>query len=308
MIAFKFTVTLCTHNHADRLRRTLTDLSQVVSPDSTWELLVVDNASSDRTPVLLREPWWNRPDVPLRIVREENLGLSNARNRAIDEARGEYIVFMDDDETADPGWLQAFDRATGRIAPDAFGGRIEVLFEEGKRPRWLDDDILPFLGKLDLGMIEGRITNPGTPIFGGNFGFRRSLFREIGNFDSGLGRRGKQNIGGEDTQMFRRLMAQGRVVYWVPEAVIHHRIQTWKLKRSYFLDLHFQQGRIEGSRNRQQRSRVPPPYLFGHLARAVKAALAQRLSAGGDKALRKEMNVAYFLGYIRGWTQISDAP
>ena len=153
MTPFKFTVALCTHNHADRLRRTLADLPHVLSPDSPWELLVVDNASSDQTPELLRQPWWNRAEAPLRIVREEKLGIANARNRAIEEANGEYVVFMDDDETPDPHWLVAIEEVVLEYAPDAIGGKIEVLFEDDNPPKWLSDEILPFLGYLSANMM-----------------------------------------------------------------------------------------------------------------------------------------------------------
>ena len=69
---------------------------------------------------------WRPPGIPVRIVREEKLGLSNARNRALDEARGEYVVFMDDDETPDTGWLRAYETSIAEHRPDALGGRIEV--------------------------------------------------------------------------------------------------------------------------------------------------------------------------------------
>ena len=116
------TVALCTHNHADRLVRTLADLAQLKSPVSPWEFLVIDNASTDTTPALLAASGWRLADMDIRIVREEKLGLSNARNRALQEARGEYILFMDDDETPDPAWLTAYEEAMREHQPDALGG------------------------------------------------------------------------------------------------------------------------------------------------------------------------------------------
>ncbi|TXT19555.1 MAG: putative glycosyltransferase [bacterium] len=93
-----YTVALCTHNHADRLERTLADLPRIRVPDAAWEFLVIDNGSRDATPAMLAGHDWP-PGWTVRVVREEKLGLSNARNRAIAEARGEYVIFMDDDET-----------------------------------------------------------------------------------------------------------------------------------------------------------------------------------------------------------------
>ena len=294
------TVALCTHNHADRLKRTLADLAHLEPPASPWEFLVIDNASTDATPALLATGEWRPAGVDVRIVREEKLGLSNARNRALQEARGEYILFMDDDETPDPAWLASYEQVMREHQPDALGGCIEVYFEDGARPRWLQDELLGFLGKLDHG--EARwLTERSTPIFGGNFAFHRSVFECIGNFDARLGRQGTANIGGEDTEIYRRLLEHDCRVRWVPQAVIHHRIQTPKLRRGYFLDLHFRQGRMEGARTRRTGTRTPPLYLYPQVARAYGRALALRVRQGAHHSLRLEMNAAYFTGYLLGW-------
>lgn len=295
------TVALCTHNHVDRLERTLCDLRRLRTPSYPWELLIVDNASSDRTPELLATGLWRPTGVPIRIVREERLGLSSARNRAIDEAAGEYVIFIDDDETPDANWLTAYDEVIRTARPDAMGGRIEVMFEGGARPAWLQDELLGFLGRLDHGLPTGRIDNPRTPIYGGNFGFRKQIFDRIGRFDTGLGRKGTVNTGGEDVDMYRRLIDAGCTVWWVPQALIHHQIQSAKLRRGYFLDLHYRQGRAEGTLRRGSASRMPPLYLFPQVARACGAAVSAIVTDGRKRSLRKEMNVAYFLGYLSGW-------
>ena len=300
MTAPFITVALCTHNHADRLVRTLADLAYLQPPTSPWEFLVIDNASKDGTSALLATSDWRPHGAEVRVVREEKLGIANARNRALQEARGDFILFIDDDETPDPRWLIAYEQAMREHQPDALGGRIEVLFEDGARPRWLQDELLGFLGKLDHG--EARwVTASNTPIFGGNFAFHRDAFYRIGNFDSRLGRQGIVNIGGEDTDIYRRLLEHDCRVRWVPQAIIYHRIQTPKLRRGYFLDLHFRQGRVEGARKRGTGSRFPPLYLYPQVARAYGRALAQRLSKGANYSLRLEMNAAYFSGYLRGW-------
>jgi len=296
------TVALCTHNHKQRLERTLAGLAQLRAPACPWELFIVDNASTDGTSDLLSQTHWRGPEMKVRVVHEEKLGLSNARNRAIREAASEYIIFMDDDETPNPDWLRAYERLILAERPDALGGRIEVMFEDGERPAWLLDELLAFLGKLDHGSTPRRLSSPGTPVFGGNFGFRKKLFDHIGAFDAGLGRKGAANVGGEDTEIYRRMITAGCNVWWVPDAVIHHRIQATKLRRGYFLDIHFQQGRTEGMRKRGDASRVPPAYLVPQCWRAVKAALSLRFRAGSNMSLRKEMNVAYFAGYVFGWT------
>jgi GT2 family glycosyltransferase len=184
--------------------------------------------------------------------------------------------------------------------PDALGGRIEVLFEHGDRPSWLQDELLGFLGQLDHGKACW-LTDPATPFYGGNFAVHRDIFTDVGEFDSGLGRKGRVNAGGEDTEFYRRMISCDRSVRWVPDAIIYHRIRADKLRRGYFLELHFRQGLAEGVRKRGNNSRLPPKYLFGQLARSVTTALKSRFSKGRNHSLRKEMNAVYFLGYIQGW-------
>ena len=296
-----YTVALCTHNQAQRLRRTLEDLAAVKDPSAPWELLIVDNASSDETASLIAANYWRKPEWNIRTVYEEKLGLSYARNRAIEDAHGEYIIFMDDDETPDADWLIAYESAIEQHHPDALGGRIEVLFEDGERPPWLQDELLGFLGKLDHGEKPFWLEDSNRLIFGGNFSFRREIFKKTGLFDCDLGRRGRKNTGGEDTQMCRRLLTLGCRVRWVPDAVIYHRIQSGKLKRRYFVDLHYRMGFSQGTSKRGCSRRIPPAYIVPQLWRACMSALRQRFKHGGDMSLRKEMNVGYFMGFIMGW-------
>jgi glycosyltransferase involved in cell wall biosynthesis len=297
-----YTLALCTHNHADRLTKTLHSLGALRHSQSSFELLVVNNASTDGTSAILEQTDWQPQGVPVRVVVENRLGLSNARNRAIAEARGDYIIFFDDDETLDPDWLKEYEQAIHTWQPDALGGRIEVLFEGGERPRWLQDELLGFIGQLSHGPTPKELSDPATPVFGGNFGFRKAVFEEIGGFDADLGRRGGDNTGGEDTEIYRRMVHAGMKVRWVPDAVIYHRIESLKLRKSYFLDLHYRQGRMEGRRRRGAANRLPPPYLFPQLLRAFSAAAERRYCLGSDQSLRLEMNVAYFVGFIFGWT------
>ncbi len=294
-----YTVALCTHNHADRLARTLDDLRSLQPPRATWELLIVDNGCTDGTPALLRSREWPA-GWQVRVVREAKLGLSNARNCAIREAAGDYLIFIDDDETPDLDWLRAYERLIAAHAPDAFGGRIEVLFE-GERPVWLADELLGFLGQLNRSETIAPLVAENAHFYGGNFGFHRSVCETIGDFDADLGRKGADNTGGEEVDFYRRLRAHGFSVWWTPEAVIHHRIEAAKLRRGYFLDLHYRQGRMEGSRRRGSNSRVPPKYLVPQLARAIKSAARQWAEGGSKSTVRKEMNVTYFVGYISGW-------
>lgn len=298
---WRYTVAICTHNHADQLATTLPALSALAAPEAVWELLIVDNASTDATSEILARPDWHVAGIENRVVREERLGVANARNRAIAESRGEYVLFLDDDETPDPDWLRAMERHIDRYAPDAIGGPYRVTFEGAPRPAWLQDDLLGFLGALDHGPQAMPLTSPTTQIYTGNSAFRKATLDRWGLFDPTLGRRGGNRAGGEDTEMYRRLVAAGCNLRWAPDAVIYHRIRSEKLSRRYFLDLHYEMGKSDGTVKRGRGTRVPPFWSFGYLVRAVSRALAKRLREGGNRSLRLEMNVLHAVGFLAGW-------
>lgn len=293
-------VVLCTHNQAERLRKTLLQIRNLTPPSRPWELLVVNNNCSDNSAELLAEQDWRPEGLPIRVVLETKLGLSNARNRGVVEANGEYLLFVDDDENPCSDWLVAYEQEILTHQPDALGGRIEVMFEHGDRPPWLQDELLGFLGLLNHGEAQW-LTEPRKPFYGGNFAVKKTVFDTAGNFDAELGRKGRVNSGGEDTDFYRRLLDLGCRIRWVPDAIIYHRIRSDKLRRSYFLELHYRQGISEGLQKRGDGRRIPPPYLFGQWLRSLKNALAARLSKGRNHSLRAEMNVIYFTGYIKAW-------
>lgn len=302
LVSFDYTVAICTHNHANKLLDTLQAIETLDEPDSPWELLVIDNASTDGTADAIKAFLLSSRLGSVRVVYESKLGVANARNRAICEAHGQYVIFIDDDETPDRAWLVTMVRAIRQWKPDAIGGRIEVDFRSDNRPKWLSDELLGFLGGLNHGTDECRLKSIDTKIFTGNSAFKKSSVEEIGYFDAELGRRGSRNHGGEDTDMYIRLIRGDYEVIWLPTAVIYHRIEKEKLKRRYFLELHYRQGFQEGRTARGLSSRIPPVYLFGQLYRAFSAVIRQWLKDGIDSTIRKQMNVAYFLGYISGWS------
>jgi glycosyltransferase involved in cell wall biosynthesis len=296
----KLTLSICTHNHLAALKQTLAGLHDLHSPEGLWELLIIDNASTDGTGAWLAQGGWQRMDIGCRVVQENRLGVAHARNRALTEAKGEYVVFLDDDETPEPDWLVNLERVIDAHRPAAIGGRIRARLPSG-RPDWLTDELLGFLGELDYGPAERALIEASTPIFTGNAVFHRQTVLDAGGFDGNLGRRGNIQSGGEDTELYRRLVNLKKAVRWAPQAVIYHRIEPWKLRRIYFLQLHYRQGRMEAARKRGTASRIPPLYLIPQVARAYGRALALRLRQGAKHSLRLEMNAAYFTGYMVGW-------
>ena len=142
------TVAICTANRCARLAETLAALLPGVDFGAA-EVVVVDNGSIDGTPRLLAEVVAAHPRG-VRAVREERAGLSAARNRAVREARGDLLLFLDDDALPAPGWIEAYFAAFGDGPIAAAGGPVEPIFD-GALPEWLDDRFLPYLSVWDRG-------------------------------------------------------------------------------------------------------------------------------------------------------------
>jgi glycosyltransferase involved in cell wall biosynthesis len=221
---------------------TLESVATQRHPAQRWECIVVDNNSKDDTRERVEAFAAAHPDLQLRYVFESNQGLSYARNRGIEEAKGEIIAFVDDDERIVEEFVSAYVELFASH-PDAMsaGGKIVAEYPTG-RPRWMSKYAeQPIANPMDFGKSikpfpKGRI--PG----GGNMAMRRSVFDKIGRFDTSLGRTGKQLIGGEESDLFERIEAAGMACYYVPRAVMYHIIPESKLTIDYFRRLAFNTG------------------------------------------------------------------
>ncbi|HUF28157.1 MAG TPA: glycosyltransferase [Gemmatimonadaceae bacterium] len=217
-------VVVCTSNRAAVLRRALEHLRRLaIPPELAWELLIVDNNGADDTEHVVANV---AAALPVRMVREPRPGLSHARNRAIDEAGGDYVIWIDDDVLVEPQWLAAYVDAFGRW-PDAalFGGPIAPQFD-ARPPRWARH-VLPraggVFGLLDLGPNPVELEIEGLRIpFGGNFAMRVSELRQH-RFDPRLGRRPSDNSGvGEEIEVMEAVLGSGASGWWVPAARVRH--------------------------------------------------------------------------------------
>ncbi|MBV9928475.1 MAG: glycosyltransferase family 2 protein [Acidobacteria bacterium] len=232
----RFTVAVCTWNRAALLSRALERLARVQQPAGEWELLVVNNNSDDDTERVL-DSFESR--LPLRRAFEPEQGLSHARNRAVEQAAGEYIVWTDDDALVGENWLAAYGRAVERY-PDAafFGGPIRPRFE-GTPPRWLSSawrEVGVAFAARDLGEEPFELAVGRLP-FGANYVIRAREQRQF-PYDPALGRRRDGGAVGEETAVLRAVLAAGGTGRWVPDAPVEHWIpkerQTTRYLREYY--------------------------------------------------------------------------
>lgn len=222
----KLTVAICTRNRCEMLRETLQHMRTLQIPAMTaWELLVIDNGSADRTADVVSD---FASQLPIRSVLEPRGGLSHARNRAVLEARGEYILWTDDDVLVDREWLSAYRQAFA-ATPDAslFGGPISAFFE-GTPPAWLART-LPRIGGAfalrDLGDEPLRLRTEGLAVpFGANYAVRTAEQRRY-PYRAELGRQPRNAaIVGEEVDVMTRMLGAGAIGWWVPGARVQHRI------------------------------------------------------------------------------------
>lgn len=237
------TVAICTYNRAPLLDQTLAQLGRLAVPDGvTWELLVVNNRCTDDTDAVLGR---HAGGLPLRRLFEPAPGLSNARNCAQSESRGDYLIWTDDDVLADPTWLAEYCAAFRRW-PDAayFAGFVEPWFEAPPpeaMARAFEALAVGYCG-IDWGPKE-RVLRPEESPKGANMAYRRALVQHL-RFDPDLGMKADQALFGEETAYCDRLTAAGHHGVWVPGARVKHFVPAKRMELAYLKNFYRGLGRI----------------------------------------------------------------
>jgi glycosyltransferase involved in cell wall biosynthesis len=295
-------VAICTWNRCSLLAPTLENLRQIEVPCHVdWQVIVVDNNSTDHTAATLQS---FAEHLPLRTTFEPRPGLSNARNRAVAEATGDYLVWTDDDVLVDRRWLVAYAQAFERWPTAAFfGGPIEPWFE-GTPPRWLAEHwptVAQAFAVRQLGDVPFAFDGSQVP-YGANCAFRTDVQRRY-PFDPSLGRRPGVSLSGEEAQVMRQMLADGLTGWWVPEARVRHYIPRHRQSLRYLRRIFGGQGEVLG----RGLSTSDAPRLFGRprwLWRRAVTAEARfwriRATAGPEVWLTELIETARAWGELRG--------
>lgn len=238
------TVVICTYNRSKSLSATLDSIAAQIMPDSVaWEAIVVDNNSTDGTRDLAESYCQRHPRI-FRYVFEQQQGLSRARNAGIRAAKGEFVVFTDDDVIAEPTWLSNLMTPMLDSSWAGGGGRV-VPPQDLQLPEWITvggktDLVGALLPIFDLGDQSGEMKRPP---YGANMAFRRSMFEKYGTFRVDLGHCGGKLLSGEDIDFGNRLISAGERLHYEPSAVVHHPVPEDRLSKKYFRTWWFDFGR-----------------------------------------------------------------
>ena len=241
---------VCTYNRAGHLNTALESLVRQTLDPSCYEILVVDNCSTDGTQQLVNDVIGSYHGY-MRYVREEQQGLSFARNRAIKEARGDILSFLDDDATANPDWLKTIRFCFTRVSPRpaVVGGPVRLKFELSP-PSWDLDELetLLLFSGMDYGK-QPRWMSEREGAVGANVAYDRViLLREGLQFSTDLGRMGRGLLGGEEGELLRLLRERGYDAYYHPDAWVWHLVLKERVSSDYALKRFYWVGRTHAIR------------------------------------------------------------
>ncbi len=229
-------VIVCTYNRDKYLYDALSHIADNDYPADDYEIILVNNNSTDNTLAEAERFKLAYPNINITIVTELQNGLSFARNRGIEESKGDFLVFLDDDTAVGNNYLHNISENLAQH-PDtiAFGGKVVPIFETGK-PKWVSCWTMPLFAVTDKG--EGTLTFKGKsyPV-GANMGVKRSAFEQYGIFDTQLGRKRDMLLGGEEKDFLYRLKADKQNIYYFGNIAIEHLIPATRTTSDYIRNI-----------------------------------------------------------------------
>ena len=218
---------ICTYNRADLLPRCLVHATAQSLPAGEYEVIVVDNASSDHTQAIVQQ------FSGVRYLFCATRGLSSARNTGVAAARAPLVAFIDDDCLADGNLLAELIETFARH-PEAgcAGGAIAIRLPV-PLPRWYSQQFAGYFGEYAPGGAGiHRVTELRQYPFGGNLALRKKAILEAGYFSEKLGRVGTNQAGGEELDLQQRIVERGYEIFVNPNARVVHvilpRRMTWR--------------------------------------------------------------------------------
>jgi glycosyltransferase involved in cell wall biosynthesis len=236
------TVILCTYNRCKHLPAALNSVAASMLPQSVeWEILVVDNNSTDQTREIATQ-FCKQDPRRFRYLFEAQPGLSSARNAGIRQARGRILAFVDDDVIVGPSWLRNLTAALHGGEWAGVGGRVIPKWT-CPPPRWLSPDSHHAAGPLVAFHPSPEAGQLNEAPIGANMAFQKTMFEKYGGFRTDLGRRPGSLMSNEDTEFADRLISAGERLRYEPSAVVYHPVLQDRIQRKYFESWWLNKGR-----------------------------------------------------------------
>lgn len=233
-------IIICTYKHRGRLlglKKTIESLSGQENNKHILEVIVVDNGGS------ISESEKNelfQINSKVKLIAENQIGLSIARNTGIKNSNGGICVFVDDDVWVSESWAKNICKVYENENVLCAGGEVKMKnIIIVKEKRWLTNFFLRFLFPTEFPKYTGKIVAPYF-LIGANMSFRKDVFRNFGLFDKRLGRNGKKLLSCEDTELMARLPEEN--IIFVKDAEVYGEIDTKRLSRIYMVKRLFWQG------------------------------------------------------------------
>jgi len=302
MERYDVAVVVCTRNRSAALARACEAILDVDFDPARWEMVIVDNASTDDTAEVARAVAAAYPERA-RVVIEDEIGLSAARNAGIQETSAELIAFIDDDAFPEPGWLAAV--VAGFESPQVMcvGGPVDPLIE-GELPSWFRGRFLPYLTVWDPGPEPIDLHYNEYPR-GANVAYRRSGLSLVGGFSTHLGRKGASLLSCEETELCLRLERAGFVIRYQPGARVRHVTPVDRMTPEWMAARFAAQGRSEAIVNWMHGGFEAVRVGLRAVRRHARAAVRNRAQVGEVFASCQKATVR---GYLRGLLDIPRVP
>jgi glycosyltransferase involved in cell wall biosynthesis len=241
-------VVICSYNRAAYISGALDSLYQQTASKDDFEVIVVDNNSTDGTEQVVSKWRSENTEGYFHYSTETNQGASYARNTGAKLAKGQWLCFMDDDAIATPSYIENIIKHI-HAKPEAigFGGRIIPKYIPSE-PKWMSYYVSSLVGNFDYAPTACAFENGKYPIES-NMIVKKDIYDSIGGFNTALpGVVGTLRIGGEGKELFYKILALGHTIYYDPSICVHHVVEVKKLTSEYMYRVASGIGRGEKTR------------------------------------------------------------